>query len=71
MKIPIFAALPQEKGSDFLCSREKEKKAQKGEKEREKTSRTTARVAYLAAGETAHGNNHVRSESKLFYFPAR
>ena len=79
-KLPIFAALPERKeGSEFCFSRvEEEKRERERERERERgeneqldddISLILARVrVYLAAGETAHGDDHVCSESNL-YFP--
>jgi len=64
--------LYEKRGIRFSFSRKEEKKREKerGENERlDDISLNLARVrVYLAAGETAHGDDHVCSESNL-YFP--
>ena len=71
-KLPIFAALRKERDPIFVfeSGREKERERRRGENERlDDISLNLARVrVYLAAGETAHGDDHVCSESNL-YFP--
>jgi len=74
-KLPIFAALRKERDPIFVfeSGREKERERRRGENERlndiSPSPLNLARVrVYLAAGETAHGDDHVCSESNL-YFP--
>jgi len=69
-KLPIFAALRKERDPIFVFESGREKERERGENEQvDDISLNLARVrVYLAAGETAHGDDHVCSESNL-YFP--
>ena len=71
-KLPIFAALRKERDPIFVFESGREKERERGENERlDDISLNLARVrVYLAAGETAHGDDHVCSESNLYFPPA-